>query len=111
MGSANRQGADRQVGRLRLWLGAFLVAIPWSFLALVMSILLTESPIGNEHPEGAGAPTFAVYTFLTGVPALALVRTKGGWGRALGAALGVMWVVGVLLLVADWASCRGPEGC
>jgi len=105
MGSSVGQGADRQPRRLREWLGAFLVAIVWGFLAFAMSFLLTESPIGNEHPDGAGFPTIAVYTLLSGAPALAMVRNERGFGRALGLALGLMWVVGVLLLVVDWATC------
>jgi hypothetical protein len=104
--AAEGHEADRQPRRLREWVGAFLVAIVWSLLGLVISVLLTESPIGNEHPEGAGFPDIALYTFLTGAAALAMVvRNKRGFGRALGAALGLMWVVGVLLLVVDWATC------
>jgi len=106
MGSVEGQGAGSQPRRLREWLGAFLVAIVWGFLAFAISYLLTESPIGNEHPDGAGLPTIAVYTLLTGAPALAMVvRNERGFGRALGTALGLMWVVGVLLLVVDWATC------
>ena len=108
MGSAEEQGPDRRRGwrHVRVWLGAFLVAVLWSLLALVISILLTESPIGNEHPEGADFSTIAVYTFLTGAPATAtVVRNERGFGRALGAALGLMWVVGVILLVIDSVTC------
>jgi len=86
------------------WLGVFLVGILWGCVAFVISVLPTA---GDEHPEDAGFPigSILIYSFLTRAPEAALVgRAQRSMRRGLGAALGLMWVVGVLLMVVGWAT-------